>query len=189
MNRIRSGILVAVCIVVLGSTAASQWYQGPSGGRGGSKFNFWESSGGNSALSGVSILHDADGTILCIQLNYQNGFNQKYGGRCGETGPRAGLVGQGFYGDWSRFGLGQGEYLIGISGRYDDQIKSLTFYTTKQNHSYGTSGGTDSFGYTAPTGHRIVALFGRAGDRIDAIGVMYAPIPGNPRVERVTPRP
>jgi hypothetical protein len=75
------------------------------------------------------------------------------------------------------FNLDPDEYLIGISGTFGDHINSIMFYTNKRTSpTYGGSGGTDTFSYTAPTGQRIVGFFGRAGDNLDAIGVLYAPI-------------
>ena len=65
---------------------------------------------------------------------------------------------------------------IGISGRFGDHIDSIRFYTNKKTSQvFGGSGGTVDFGYTAPQGQMIVSFFGRAGDNLDAIGVLYAP--------------
>jgi hypothetical protein len=75
-----------------------------------------------------------------------------------------------------RFTLDRDEFLIGVAGRYGDLIDSIRFYSSKKNSEvFGGGGGNADFGYSAPAGQRIVSLFGRAGDSLDAIGVMYAP--------------
>jgi hypothetical protein len=70
------------------------------------------------------------------------------------------------------------EYLLGVSGRYGNVIDSIRLFTNKRNSPvFGGNGGNRTFGYTAPSGQMIVALFGRAGTESRWVGVMYAPCP------------
>ena len=188
-NYIGRTILMTINVLVLiPMVCHAQWYQGPSGGRGGEAFDSWTASNQNTEIAGIGLLEDnaafdfdpkdrLDNVILCISIRYKNGHSYKYGGHCDEKEPRWGTFGWEFRGEWNGFQLQPGEHLIGVAGRFGDSIDSLRFYTTKLSYSFGDNGGTTDFGYSAPTGQRIVGLFGRTGTRIDAIGVLFAPIP------------
>ena len=178
-------IIAAIALLALTSNASAQWYQGPSGGSGGSPFDSWEESGHATDISSVGVIDD--GTIRCISIGYRGTpanpgrWTAFWHGTClygaGEIG---------FEHSCSML-LDADEYLLGVEGTYDDHISSLRFYTSKRTtqscktnpqhpNVWGTRG-SRSFGYTAPSGQMIVALIGRAGESVDAIGVMYAPCP------------
>ena len=165
------GSLVLMCCVAL-----AQWYQGPSGGSGGSDFDFWAESGGATDITGVGVVDT--GTIRCLRISYRETPTNP--GRTttfshGECGTAAGEIG--FSGSRG-MSLDRDEYLLGVSGRYGDTIDSIRFFTNKRNSpTWGGNGGNRTFGYNAPSGQMIVALFGRAGTSLDAVGVMYAPCP------------
>lgn len=163
-------------ILVLSAPVHAQWYQGPSGGSGGKKFDDWAASGGATKLHSFGVLED--GTIRCLSIFYRETptnpgrLTRFMNGFC-DPGPS-----ELDFNGWKGIGLDDDEYIIGIEGRYGDHIDALRVYTNKRNSQwFGGSGGNRTFGYTAPAGQMIVAFFGRAGDNLDAIGVMYAPCP------------
>ncbi|WP_269768037.1 jacalin-like lectin [Burkholderia ubonensis] len=161
--------------VVLSTTASAQWFQGPSGGRGGSYFDHWQQSLGARNIVSVGLLID-NGSIRCILVEYKepgaslNQQQQLRNGSCDlATDPFSSAK-------WTGVSLDDDEYVIGISGRYGDRIDSLRIYTNKKTSNvFGGTGGTQEFGYTAPPGQMIVAFIGRSGAALDAIGVVYAP--------------
>lgn len=160
-------VLLGVALFVA-SNCYGQTYQGPSGGRGGRPFDHWRESNEARDIMGVSLLIDNQ-VIRCISVIYRD-RRQTKSGYCDPPPGRLSIDG------WKGFSLDADEYIIGISGRYGDRIESLRFYTSKKNSPvYGGSGGTVEFGYTAPSGQKIAAFIGRAGDNLDAIGVLYAP--------------
>jgi len=146
----------------------AQWYQGPSGGNGGQTFDQWKASGEARDIRTVSVLQD--GSIRCLSVLYRDRSGSFQNGYCNPgPGPLSFNGGAGI-------SLDPDEYVIGISGRYDDHVNSLRIYTNKKNSPiFGGSGGKFDFGYTAPQGQMIVAFYGRAGTNLDAIGVLYAP--------------
>jgi Jacalin-like lectin domain len=176
MRRARTWILLILGVVCACGIAQAQWYQGPSGGSGGTQFDFWKESGGGTDVSGVGVIET--GTVRCLVIVYR-GTPTNPGRttdlRHGSCGTGAGEIGF----DGSRgMGLDPDEYLLGVSGRYGDHIDSIRFFTNKRNSPvWGGSGGNRTFGYTAPAGQMIVAFTGRAGDNLDALGVVYAPCP------------
>lgn len=72
------------------------------------------------------------------------------------------------------FTLGDNEHIIAISGRYGEFIDSLRIHTDlpRSSPTYGGPGGEADFNYEAPDGTEIAGFYGRAGDLIDAIGVV-----------------
>lgn len=76
------------------------------------------------------------------------------------------------------FELGPGEHLVAISGRYGDVVDSLVLHTSagRQSVRYGGEGGGGRFRYEAPPGYEIAGFFGKAGSRLDAIGVVLRPL-------------
>lgn len=164
-NRRWLNLMLLGLLLFLPSICHAQWYQGPSGGRGGVPFDFWKASNENRDIEGVHVIV-ANGVIRCITLEYRGGSTYSSSPGCVlRRGEREGT-----------FFLHGGEYLIGIAGRHGDLIDSIRIYTSLRDFRYGGSGGSADFGYTAPSGQKIVAFFGRAGDSLDAIGVMYAPV-------------
>ena len=86
------------------------------------------------------------------------------GARYGGTGGR-----------YRSFRLDADEYITGISGRYSTMIDSLQIRTNKKNSPlFGGSGGTANFQIDVPAGSQAVGFFGRAGQYLDAIGLVHA---------------
>ena len=88
------------------------------------------------------------------------------------TGPRRGGDG----GKLNTFKLEADEYITGFSGKYGDLIDSLRIHTNERTSPvYGGTGGTRDYRIEVPAGNTGVALLGRAGRYVDAIGLVYAP--------------
>jgi hypothetical protein len=165
-------------LILLPNVCGAQTYQGPSGGYGGTPFDNWTASKEATDIASVSLLMD-NSVIRCILVWYRDpstGRNTtlvKSGSACRlaeEPGPLS-------FNCCPGITLARDEYIIGIAGRYGGRIDSIRFYTNKRSPAgFGGSGGSVQFGYTAPPGQKIVAFFGRAGDNLDAVGVMYGPI-------------
>jgi hypothetical protein len=65
------------------------------------------------------------------------------------------------------------EFIVGISGQFSGQVDSIRIHTNKRVSPL--FGGDDSGGdytYEAPSGSEIVGFCGRAGDSLNAIGVV-----------------
>jgi hypothetical protein len=89
------------------------------------------------------------------------------------TGPRHGGSG----GRLSVLRLDQDEYIIGISGRYGDNIDSIRIHTNKRtSEPYGGRGGNRDYRIDVPAGYQAVGFAGRAGSYLDAIGLIYTPV-------------
>jgi len=168
--------LVLLCLTGLWPCICqAQTYQGTSGGYGGKYFDHWNESNGATDIAAVSLLID-NSVIRCISISYRDASGnitvRTRSGYCNPP-PDSQLS---FYG-WQGFTLDRDEFLIGVAGRYGARIDSIRFYTNKRNSAvYGGNGGPAEFGYTVTSGQKIAAFIGRAGDNLDAIGVLYAPI-------------
>jgi len=109
--------------------------------------------------------------------------------------PGAHHGGQG--GKEGEFGLALGEHLIKVEGSFGNYVDFLRFTTDKGQkkefgqyhvpHTPGTAvaapppgsplpGQTNYFGYEAPPGYEIFAIWGNATNTLDALGVVYRPI-------------
>jgi hypothetical protein len=65
------------------------------------------------------------------------------------------------------------EFIVSISGQFSTQVDSLRIQTNKKISSlFGGNGGAGAYVYEAPSGTEIVGFYGRAGDTLDAIGVV-----------------
>jgi hypothetical protein len=65
------------------------------------------------------------------------------------------------------------EFIISISGQFSAQVDSIRIQTTKKvSPLFGGEGGAGAYIYEAPPGAEIVGFFGRAGEALDAIGVI-----------------
>lgn len=72
------------------------------------------------------------------------------------------------------FTLDSDEFITGISGRYGSKVDCIRIQTNKQSSpTWGGAGGDADFTYLAPSGSAIGGFVGRAGDEIDAIGVLF----------------
>lgn len=157
-----------LCLVP--ATSIGQWYQGPSGGTGGRTFDHWTESEGRKDISRVWM--SRDGPMKCFAVEYRD--RQASGGsklflKVDNCKDKPVFV--------PALELEPDEYMIGISGKYGAYIDSMTIHTNKgKTLSFGgPGGGAAVFGYTAPSGQMIVGFFGKAGDALDSIGVLYAP--------------
>ena len=75
------------------------------------------------------------------------------------------------------FRLDSDEYITGLSGRYGETIDSLRIETNKRTSAlFGGRGGNTDFRVDAPSGHYAVGFAGRAGDYLDAIGLICTPL-------------
>lgn len=94
----------------------------------------------------------------------------------GGGGRGYGVLGaRGNRGRFSTFRFDSDEYLVALAGRCGDTVNSLTIITNKrQSQVFGGSGGTRNFRIEVPQGSQAVGFFGRAGNGIDAIGLVYA---------------
>src|SRR6185503_15370358 len=123
----------------------------------------WTASRESTDIASVSLLVD-NSVIRCILVWYRDS----------STGRNTTLVKSGSACDLAEkpgslsfnccpgISLARDEYIIGMEGRYGARVDSLRFYTNKRSPpSFGGGGGEVRFGYTAPTGQKIVALFGR----------------------------
>ncbi|MEV5170093.1 jacalin-like lectin [Streptomyces flaveolus] len=108
---------------------------------------------GGARLDAVSLTHDG-GTVL---------------GHGGTGGTAASLT------------LAAGEHLTSVKltqGRKDGRTRifSAAFTTDRGRTLSAGTATTDTATFTAPTGWQIVGFTGRAGDGIDKLGVLYAPV-------------
>ena len=135
--------------------------EGPSGGTGGKSF--------------VDDAIDYDGVYLkeirvrsgkridSIQCIYEESDGHTY------IGPTNGGSG----GESNHFILDDDEFIQEVRGRYGSRLDSIQFITDRQQSPvYGGSGGGSQFRYMAPENFEIIGFFGRAGEEVDAIGVI-----------------
>jgi len=89
------------------------------------------------------------------------------------SGPRHGGSG----GRLNVFRLDADEYITGLSGRYGETIDSMRIETNKRSSAlYGGSGGSTDYRVDVPSGNCAVGFAGRAGDYLDAIGLICTPL-------------
>src|SRR5260370_1138501 len=72
-------------LLFLPCASSAQWYQGPSGGRGGKLFDDWKATNGASDILAFGVYQDS--SIRCIMISYRvasqpNGFLQQRHGYC-----------------------------------------------------------------------------------------------------------
>jgi len=108
---------------------------------------------------------------------YIDSLRLLYSGPDGEIHGLALLGGQG--GERHQFRLGEGEWLMGISGRCGIYIASLRFHTNwRVSPTYGGPGGDREYLFWAPEGGEVVGFWGRADWYLDAIGILVRPALG-----------
>lgn len=148
-----------------------------SGGRGGSLFSDRDIPQG-ARLTEVRIrVGDRIDSIQAVYVlaNGSSLEGEVHGGRGGRS---------------RIFRLDADEYIIGLSGRYGDNIDSLRVHTNKRTSElFGGRGGDNDFRIEVPAGNQAIGFSGRAGDYIDAIGLNYMPatLRKYQRGRRVTP--
>jgi hypothetical protein len=80
-------------------------------------------------------------------------------------------------GQANTFQLDRDEYIVGLSGRYGETVDSLRIITNKRTSQvFGGSGGDHDFQVIVPNGNQAAGFIGRAGDYLDAIGLVYMPL-------------
>jgi phage tail protein X len=146
-----------------GQGSAGQYEQTQiSGGRGGQPFSDQDIPAG-ARIAQIRI--SAGDTIDSLQMVYLLPDGRTVQGqRHGGSGGRLNI-----------FQLDQGEYVIGIFGRFGATIDSLGIQTNRRaSPIYGGGGGSRDFRVNVPSGTQAVGFAGRAGSTIDAIGLTYA---------------
>ena len=168
MHRSSSRVLIFAAALVFAGTAWTFAMQLVStnviGGRGG------------RAFSDSQIPADARVTEVRIQAGDRvDSVQMVYALSDGRT--VAGPLHGGSGGRPNVFTLDSDEYITGISGRYGDNIDSMRIQTNKRTTPlYGGRGGDRDFRIDVPGGHQAVGFAGRAGDYLDAVGLVCAPI-------------
>jgi len=135
------------------------------GGRGGSDFTDLQPAVGTRVIE-VRIW--SGDRIDSVQLVYAApNAGESLGVRHGGSGGRM-----------SPLRLQADEYITGISGRYGDNIDSMRIHTNRRvSPLYGGRGGDRDYAVQVPSGMQAVGFAGRTGDLVDAIGLIYVPIP------------
>ena len=81
----------------------------------------------------------------------------------------------GMHGGWGgtlyRIVFAADEYIVALNGKAGLYLDALSIVTNKRTLSYG-SGGDTPFSFTAPAGHEIVGLYGRAAGLFDNTGAI-----------------
>jgi hypothetical protein len=78
----------------------------------------------------------------------------------------------------SAFQLDSDEYITGLSGRYGKYIDSIRIHTNKRTSDLlGGRGGNQDLKIDVPGGYQGIGFTGRAGLYLDAVGLLYVPIP------------
>ena len=77
-------------------------------------------------------------------------------------------------GDGYSLKVAKDEFITGISGRFGASVDSIRIQTNRQTSPLlGGEGGSAAYHYEAPPGTEIVGFWGRAGDTLNAIGVIF----------------
>lgn len=89
------------------------------------------------------------------------------------AGPRHGGPG----GRLNSFRLDSDEYITAVSGRSGEYIDSIRIHTNKRSSQlFGGPGGSQEYRVSVDRGHQAIAFYGRAGEFVDAIGLIQTPI-------------
>src|SRR5262245_29188065 len=165
-------ILLCVCLLSLGSSSvksvSSQQvvfaWAGPSGGTGGHDFNDPQ----QFPFRIAEVRVHSGRYIDAIQVVY----TQEDRGRC--FGQRAGDWHGGTGGsNQSSFRLDCDEYVVRVAGNYGEFVDSLSVETNKgRSMKWGGGGGKGKFSYTIPEGYMLHGFWGRAGQYVDALGII-----------------
>ena len=167
MKKIMLVCVVISLAIVLGSTLGLPQQSGStniSGGRGGSPFSDPQPAAGTRV---TEIRIRSGETIDAIQMVYASATGSSaLASQHGGSGGRLNV-----------FRLDADEYITGISGRYGEMVDSLRIHTNKKTSPlYGGSGGSGDYQIEVPNGTEALGFTGRSGERVDAIGLTYAPL-------------
>jgi len=107
-----SQLIAAGLLAISIQPCLGQWYQGPSGGLGGSPFDHWKLSNSSTNITKVSF-RITDGSLHCISVAYGTGPSPQrvHAGNC-DLGPDPAWR----FGEIQGLDLAADEYIIGISG-------------------------------------------------------------------------
>lgn len=148
------------------TTSSNFSYSDLIGGSGGSAFNFLRSTA-LSTSSPTSVTIKGGSRLDSVAMQYANGTTLINGGSGGTA---------------ATLTLNSGEYITSAviyknSYKGSDRIFYLEL-TTNQNRKLtsGTKSGT-SYTLSAPSGSYIAGFFGRAGDNIDKLGLIFKTLP------------
>jgi hypothetical protein len=168
MHRIfvRMTVLMALTLLGVGPLGFGQQPTATAiyGGQGGSPFSDLEIPAG----ARVNEVYVFSGDFVdAVQMSYMlpNGsslLGQRHGGPGGQR---------------NVFRLDSDEYIIGISGRYGENIDSIQIQTNKRTSPlYGGHGGDQDYRVNVASRNQAVGFTGRAGNYLDAIGLTYSPL-------------
>jgi hypothetical protein len=161
---------IAICFgVTLLCMAPMSFGQGPTptdiaGGGGGSPFSdFAPPSGGRILEIQVFSGERVDAVQLLYELpDGRTALGQRHGGPGGSP---------------NVFRLDSDEYITGISGRYGDQVDSISIQTNKRTSPLlGGNGGKRDYRIGVPPGFQAIGFIGRSGKYLDAIGLISEPV-------------
>jgi hypothetical protein len=122
-------------------------------------------------------VYSTDGRVVEVRIRSQTAIDQidviveDSAGRRRSVGAHGGEGGQ----TRPTLALDRDEYITAIRGRYGNVVDSLVIVTNKRTESFGGTGGGAAYDYEAPPGTEIAGFIGRAGNVIDAIGVLIRP--------------
>jgi Jacalin-like lectin domain len=137
---------------------------GPSGGVGGEDFECVPLREG-AAIREIHVRHDE--VIRALGVGFVG------------APPAAPRMFGSTEGQLSAVRLREGEYVTEIAGSYGTRVDSLEIVTNHGSFArFGGGGGPVPFRYHVPAGLELCGLGGRAGDAVDAIGLMFRARPG-----------
>jgi hypothetical protein len=135
------------------------------GGRGGNEFSDFQPPAG-ARVAEVRIR--SGDTIDAVQMAYVLANGRTV------LGPMHGGSG----GRFITVRLDSDEYLIAIMGRYGDTIDSMQITTNKRTTAqFGGNGGSQRYRIEVPAGSQAIGFTGRSGATLDAVGLVYTPLP------------
>ena len=158
-----SGLIALVMMTAPPARAQEVIREGPSGGLGGAPFD--ELSEVASRPASVHQFAVKAGDLVDgLNVGYDMG-----GGKYGFARWHGGTGGLAY-----TFDLQPGEYVTSVSGTYGRFLNQIRFGTNtgRTSPTFGATSGQVSYSYQAPTGFEVIGLSGRAGDFVDAIGVI-----------------
>jgi len=159
-------LIVAVLLIGGDSPASAQQFSATQvyGGPGGDAFSDFQPPTG----ARVAEVRVRSGNMVdSVQMVYALADNRIV------VGPRHGGPG----GNSNSFLLDPDEYITGLSGRYGDYLDALRIITNKRTSpTYGGRGGRIDFRVDVPSWNMAIGFAGRAGQYVDALGLVYASI-------------
>ena len=167
MKKFMLVCMVTSLAILLGDAVGLSQQSGSTtlaGGRGGNPFSDTQPAAGTR----VTEVRVRSGEMIdAVQMVYATvSGSSSLAGQHGGSGGRLNV-----------FRLDADEYITGISGRHGEMIDSLRIHTNKKTSPlYGGSGGSRDYQIEVPTGTEALGFVGRAGERLDAIGLTYAPL-------------